>query len=152
MKSLYDQLDQNALRMEQIILLAGMLSDGEAMADPLRDLLEDESDKTIRQCFPDMPEQLLQCRDSDGDCWTGEFFQWAIGAEKFGFLVQFARPVMRYFSGGNLSSYSWGHYATFWAYGDTLETAVAKGLEWSQQRERDEKEKAAQAATEGCAA
>lgn len=140
--ALYDQLDQQTVRMDQIILLAGMLNDGDAMADPLRELLEDEDDKTLQQCFPDMPANLLACRDDDGDLWLEEFSSWAFHADKWGFLIKFARPVMKWAADERSSTYSWGYYATCWAYGETLEEAIAKGLEWAQQREAAEKAKA----------
>lgn len=40
MKKLYKRLDEATLRMDSVVLLAGMLNDGMAMADPLRELLE----------------------------------------------------------------------------------------------------------------
>ena len=46
-----------------------------------------------------------------------------------GFLIWFATPVPMFHSKDSYSS-SWGHYAHKWVYGETLEEAVRKGMEW----------------------
>jgi hypothetical protein len=142
-KDLYEKLDEATMRMSQIILLAGMLNDGDALPDPLRELLEEEDDKTLRECFPDMPAAMLDGRE-DEEMFREDFVCWAHQTRKLGFVIQFDRPVMKYAADGQSASYSWGHYAQHWAYGDTLEEAVAKGLEWAYKREAAEKAKAAQ--------
>lgn len=145
MKKLYERLEDATLRMECVVLLAGMLNDGSAMADPLRELLEDEDDDTLRQCFPDMPAALLADRD-DEDLFRESFCEWANDTGKWGFAVQFARPVMDWNSKGDISVFSWGHYNTAWLYGDTLAQAVALGVKWAREREAAEKARADAAA------
>ena len=143
MKHLHEKLDDATVRMSQIILLAGMLTDGDALPDPLCDLLEEADDKTLRECFPDMPAALLDDRENK-ELFREDFMCWVFQAGKLGFVIQFDRPVMRYAADGRSTGYSWGHYAQHWAYGDTLDEAVAKGLEWAYKREAAEKAKAAQ--------
>ncbi|MCY1365043.1 hypothetical protein D9M69_518740 [compost metagenome] len=143
MKDLHEKLEEATVRMSQIILLAGMLNDGDALPDPLRDLLEEEDDKTLRECFPDMPAAMLDDRESE-ELFREDFACWAHQAGKLGFVIQFDRPVMRYAADGRSAGYSWGLYAQHWAYGDTLDEVVAKGLEWAYKREASEKAKAAQ--------
>ena len=144
MSNLYDKLNDASIRIGQIILLAGMINDGYDVADPLRELLEEEDDKILINCFPDMPSAILEYRD-DEEMFKEEFASWALRANKLGFLIQFDRPVMRYSADGEHASYSWGHYSQGWVYGDTLEEAVDKGLEWAAKREATEKAKAREA-------
>ena len=146
-KDLYEKLDEATMRMSQIILLAGMLNDGDALPDPLRELLEEEDGKTLRECFPDMPAAMLDGRE-DEEMFCEDFVCWAHQTKKLGFVIQFDRPVMKYAADGRSAGYSWGHYARHLAYGDTLEEAVAKGMEWAYKREASEKAKAAQPNTE----
>jgi hypothetical protein len=144
MKDICEKLEDATIRMSQIILLAGMINDGDALSDPLRDMLEEAADATLRDCFPGMPQALLDSREEDEAMFREEFSCWAMDANKLGFLIQFDRPVMRYSADGASASYSWGHYAQHWVYGDTLEEAIGKGVEWSGRREEVEKAKAAQ--------
>lgn len=141
MKKLYEQLEDATLRMDAVLVLAGMLNDGTALADPLRELLEDEDDDTLRRCFPDMPAAMLEDREDfdeflEGFCW------WANDHEKWGFAVKFARPVMTWNQAGDSASFSWGRYNTAWLYGDTLAQAVRRGKQWASEREKAEKAKA----------
>ena len=145
MKKLYKRLDEATLRMDSVVLLAGMLNDGMAMADPLRELLESEDDETLQRCFPDMPAALLAERD-DEDLFRESFCDWAYRSGKWGFAVQFARPVMDWSKRGDGASFSWGYYNTAWLYADTLAQAVARGVKWAREREASEKAKAKAAA------
>lgn len=141
MKKLYEQLDEYTLRMDAVVLLAGMVNDGDAMADPLRELLEDEDDETLQRCFPDMPAELLAERD-DEDLFRESFCWWANASGKWGFAVKFARPVMTWNAAGDSSSFTWGRYNTAWLYGDTLDEVVRRGKQWGMEREKTEKAKA----------
>lgn len=142
MKDLYEKLDNAAIRISKIILLAGMLNDGEALAEPLSDLLEKEDDKTLLKCFPDMPAAMLDDRENK-NLFQENFMDWAFRTGKLGFVLQFDRPVMRHADDGRSASYSWSYYSQHLAYGDTLDEAVAKGLEWAHEREELEKAKVA---------
>jgi hypothetical protein len=53
----------------------------------------------------------------------------------------------RYKSGSTGASFSWGHYATKWIYGDTLEDAVKQGFDWVEEQRKKEVEKAKEANT-----
>jgi hypothetical protein len=145
MKKLYERLDDATMRMENVVLLAGMLNDGMAMADPLRELLDSEDDETLQQCFPDMPAALLAERDDEA-LFRESFCEWAYRTNKWGFAVQFARPVMEWNAKCDSASFSWGYYKTAWLYGDTLEQAVKRGIQWARGREAAEQAKAKAAA------
>lgn len=134
MKKMYEQLEEAMLRMDAVVVLAGMLNDGDAMADPLRELLEEEDDSTLQDCFPDMPASLLADRDDEA-LFRDSFSWWATQEGKRGFAVKFARPVMTFRSVGGSASFSWGHYHTAWLYGDTLNEAVQRGLQWANELE-----------------
>ena len=140
MKNIYTQLDAAVLRVDAVLLLAGMLNDGEALADPLRDMLDDADDDELTQCFPDMPAALLADRDDD-TVFRESFCMWAHDAGKFGFAVKFARPVMTWNREADSSSFSWGRYNTAWFYGDTLAQAMRQGKKWAKARELAEKSK-----------
>lgn len=139
MKKLFEQLDEASLRMGAVVILAGMLNDGHAMADPLRELLEDEDDEALKQCFPDLPPLVLAERDEDQDLWREAFHEWALDSQKLGFLIRFERPVMAWSADGQAASFSWGRYGVAWLYGDTLAKAVARGKQWAKEREAAEK-------------
>jgi len=142
-KDIFNKLDEATVRMEQIILIAGMINDGECLPDPLRNFLEEEGKKTLQRCFPDAPASLLEdADDGDYEVFREHFAEWMYESKKLGFLIQFARPVMRYSDNAKSSTYSWGYYATHWVYGDTLEAAVTEGLEWAAKREAKEKAEA----------
>lgn len=141
MKKLYYDLDQHTLRMDAVILLAGMVNDGMALPDPLRELLKDEEDDVLRRCFPDMPERVIAARDESEEEWIEVFMDWQNLAGKWGFVIQFARPVMDWSPDLRGAGFSWGYYNTTWVYGDTLAQAVARGKKWAKEREAAEKAK-----------
>lgn len=144
MKKLHEQLQDATLRMDAVVLLAGMLNDGEAMPDPLRELLDSEEDSALAACFPDMPPALLADRD-DEELFRESFAMWASDTGKLGFVVKFARPVMKWNEAGDSATFSWGFYNTSWLYGDTLAQVVARGKQWARDREAAEKTKHAMA-------
>jgi len=142
MEKLRDQLNDATLRMDAVLLLAGMLNDGNAVAEPLSELLADDLDESdMQRCFPGIPTALLaEMEDEREFCEC--FCEWASDAGKLGFVVKFARPVMTWNMDADASHYSWGRYNTAWLYGDTLDEAVARGLAWAADREAVEKAKA----------
>lgn len=135
---LRDQLEQATARIDAMVCLAGMLCDGNALSDPLTELLE-ERDDALKRCFPDMPPWLLEVVESD-DPLEEAFGEWATEAGKLGFALKFATPVMKPV-GKDCSTYSWGRYSTTWVYGDTLHQAVKLGLTWVAERRRSEQAK-----------
>lgn len=142
MKKLYEDLGQHTLRMDAVILLAGMLNDGMAISDPLLELLEDEEDDVLRRCFQDIDERVIAARDDGDDEWREAFMDWAYRTGKWGFVIQFARPVMEWSPDLRGAGFSWGYYNTTWVYGDTLAQAVARGKKLAKEREAVEKAKA----------
>lgn len=137
MKHIYDALSDATIRMDQMVLLAGMVNDGYSLPDPLRDLLNDDPE-VLLQCFKDMPQLIASLEDVDA--FIESFMHWAWDTGKWGYVIQFARPVMEWGPDGNSASFSWGYYRTTWVYSDSLEGAVAQALEWAAAQEREEKE------------
>jgi hypothetical protein len=138
MKKLYQRLSDAEARLDVVVCIAGMLGDGDALAEPLEDLLEEEP-AVLRLCFPDLPDWVEQALDSRRDV-AGTFAEWAVQEGRLGFAVKISTPVMRQ-SRPNSWSFSWGHYRTCWVYGETLEQAVQKGLEWVADRRKAEQAK-----------
>jgi hypothetical protein len=147
MTKIQERLYEATLRMETIILLAGMVNDGDAIADPLRELLEEEDDDQLQRCFPDMPASLIVQRD-DEDAFREAFNWWLTDADKAGFVIRFGRPVMRWNATGDGATYSWGNYYTRWLYGDTVEQALQLAEQWAAELDVAGKAEAAQAAKE----
>lgn len=127
MKKLYEQLSNATARMESLVCIGGMLGDGDSPAEPLQDLLEEEP-AVFRRCFPDAPSWLHKALDSREDA-AEAFGEWAVTTGKLGFALKIATPKMTH-HGSKSCRYSWGYYMTAWVYGDTLDEAVARGLEW----------------------
>lgn len=130
MKQLQERLTRAAVRMDALLLLAGMVNDGDAIAEPLRDLLDEQEDAALLRCFPRMPAGLLRLRDEDLDEWRAAFCDWATAAGALGFVVRFATPVLPSGDGSG----SWCRYTSAWLYGDTLDEAVERGLAWAAAR------------------
>jgi hypothetical protein len=138
-KQLYEQLEQACARIEALIHIGGMVTDGDSMPDVVDDLLQ-EDDETLAHAFPDMPawvKEVLDDRHERGPA----FAEWVHQDNKLGFVVKFATPVMRNVDGNGCGTYSWGHYYTQWTYGDTLEKATENGLAWVALRRAAEFEK-----------
>lgn len=129
-------LSEAVARMEVVICIAGMMTDIDCIPEPLQDFLSYEDEEAIKRCFPDAPPSVLACIGDTRE-FTGAFADWALQANKLGFLVQFATPVMTPWGDG-ANSYSWGHCNTGWVYGETLAQATKKGLQWVAKRRRAE--------------
>lgn len=137
-KQLSRKLEQATARVETMIHLGCMVTDASSLPEALDDLLQD--DDTLVQAFPDMPEWVKAALDSRHE--RGEAFsEWVCQEEKFGFVIQFATPVMRNIDKNGCGSYSWGYYSTRWVYGETLEEAVTNGIAWVAKRRAAEIEK-----------
>lgn len=142
-KQLFEKLLEQTARIQSIIHIGGMVTDGDSLPDAIDDLLE-EDDATLEQCFPDMPDWVKQ-ELNDRHMRGSAFVEWVLQSEKLGFVVQFATPVMRNLGEGS-RSYSWGYYCTHWVYGENLEEAVTKALSWvSDCRAKEMKKQSAKA-------
>ena len=139
MDKLFEKLSDATARLEQVICIAGALGDGMAMADPLRELL-DEDDDTLTKCFGKMPDWLTEALGDRHEA-ADAFFQWATDTAHLGFAIQIATPVMTPHGKGS-ASYSWGYYSTRWVYADTFDSAVDAGIAWVEDCRKKEKLKA----------
>lgn len=133
-----EQLFDNTIRFESVIYLAGALAQADSLPDDLRELLDDEDDKTIIQAFPGFP---LSLRDDD-DCFLEFAAEWLIDNQRLGFLVKAATPVMTYHKDSGGSHFSWGYYRTQWVYGETMDVVVTKAIAWADERREADKGKA----------
>lgn len=125
MRTLTDLLFDANARLETIIWLPAAIGEGNAVPEPLRDLIEESADQ-LKRCFPTLPDYVLQQRE-DG-FGTHAFATW-VGREKLGgFAVQIATPIMDHHRRD--ASFSWAVYSSSWVYGDTLFDAVLAGLRW----------------------
>jgi hypothetical protein len=138
-KQLHEQLEQATARIEALIHIGGMLTDPDSLPNAIERLLE-EDDDTLSHAFPDIPDWVKEALDDLAERGYA-FFEWAHQNNKLGFVVQFATPVMRDVDGDGGGTFSWGHYCTRWVYGETLEEAAKRGLEWVAERRAAELEK-----------
>lgn len=139
MKSIAEKLGDETVRIERIILLAGAITDG-AFSDDLNSFFDDEDEEAIVECLGEIPEYV----DIEGHGYSrsDSICEWLYTAKKFGFLVQFATPVMEV-TDVNSRTFSWGYYSTKWVYGETIRSVISKGMAWvkSQRRAEDRKAK-----------
>lgn len=139
MYSILEKLNDATTRIERCIFIAGALAANDAFPADIDAFFDDEDNETIEECFGEIPEFV----DIDGpgheraEC----IFEWLRDSRKFGFLVNFATPVMTP-TGKDSRCFSWGYYNTKWIYADTLEEAVDKGLAWVETRRASEDAKA----------
>lgn len=137
MKKLRIRFEEATARVESMTLLAAVLVD-ESLPTYLEDFFEDEDIEDLERCFGPLPDYL---RDELEERDMGGVVEWLVRNDKLGYLIQFATPVMRPYklkSGTCGASYSWGHYARRWVYGDTLDAALDQGFEWvKKQREKE---------------
>lgn len=140
MKDLCDRFYNETARIENMILLAGVLSD-DAVPDVASELFREASIDEIERIIglDPLPDWVKQGMD-EGD--EGIVHQWLSNAGKYGFLVQMATPVMRPSKSGS-RSFSWGYYSTQWVYGETLDEALERGFGWVAEQRKKEDEKSA---------
>ncbi len=136
LQALWLQLGQAMMRIDAVVLLAGMLDVGGDLADPLEDLLAGEP-RRLKECFPAMPDEIAAIEEF-GD-FKAAFLRWAADSQLLGYALCFARPVITWRADGHIKNACWSHYATVWLYGETLDEAVARGMAWAKVREADER-------------
>lgn len=125
-KELSHKLESVTTRIETLLHIGGMVTDCDSMPEVLREMLGEQDDKQLSQLFPNIPKRVIEALDDDD---LSEFAEWVHLEGRLGFLVQFATPVMRHYAGAK--TYSWGYYRTHWFYGETLQQATERGLEWA---------------------
>lgn len=133
MRSLLDRLEDASARFEQVICIAGAITE-DTITDPLRDFLDDCDDRLI-ECFGEAIQPLL-----DEGSLDDVFGEWAIDNNRLGFLICVATPIMEHFEDG-VSQGSWGYYATSWVYGDTFDEAVQNAFHFVESRRERERQK-----------
>lgn len=131
LQELQQALEAEFIRMEGLVLLAGMLGEGSDCAGPLADLLEEDTEQ-LALCFPGLPAHVLQA--DDPRALREAFMTWAWSNSKLGFAINFSRPMKSRHGDGTMR-FSWGIAHTTWLYGDTLDEALERGLAWAAERE-----------------
>lgn len=139
MKALLEKMYDATCRIEKTIFLAGAMGATDNFASDLDDFFDDEDIENIEKCLGKIPDWV----DLDGRGYERAegIFEWLRDSGKFGFLVNFATPVMTP-TGKNSRSFSWGYYNTTWIYAETIEKAVDQGLAWVKTRRKAEDSKA----------
>lgn len=127
-------------RIEESICIATAMTDDGALADRLESILTEGANL---ECLG-MPGWVSSELEAGGRNCTDAFFEWATEVEKFGWLVQFASPVMTQHKTG--ATFSWGYYRTKWVYADTFAQAIEAGLTWVAQMREHERRTAGEAA------
>jgi hypothetical protein len=131
MADLCDRFWNATARIEEMFLLAAI---GDSLPSRIEDLLQEEEWERLEKCFGKIPLHVkkdIDARDFEA------FTEWISNTGKRGFLVSMSTPVMKRY-GEKGSSYSWGHYASDWFYGDTLENALDKGFAWVEEQRMKE--------------
>jgi hypothetical protein len=134
-KKLHQQLEEAYARIEMLIHIGGMVTGSDSLPDVIDELLQ-EDDDMLKHVFPDMPDFVKEVLDDRHERGPA-FADWVRQEGKLGFVVQLATPVMKVEKNGG-SAFSWGHYYTHWAYGETLEEAILLGLDWVAKRRQFE--------------
>lgn len=122
---LHDMTEASA-RFEKVIFLAASIDPDGCFPDDLVTFLEEEELSTIEACLGKVPYPNADLRGVYGD---EEIYDWLMHAQKLGFLVKVATPVMERIS-TTARTFSWSYYKTQWVYGDTMEQAITNGLKW----------------------
>lgn len=134
MEALADKFFKKTARIENMVLLAGVLP-CDSFPDTLRDFFQEEEPAGIKECFGDIPDDIMDELEDNEEAVA----QWLIEQRKLGFLVQIATPTRRW--RGDVATYSWGSYYTKWVYGDTLDAALDRGFSWCEEMRAKDKQK-----------
>lgn len=139
LQSAIQALSDNTMRVERIVMLDAMLGDHYHPAPGLQSMLE-EAEDTLLSMFPGMPDWLRKALSENTD-FEDAFIEWVNQDAISGLAVQFATPVMKWDTGRDSCSYSWGHYTTRWFHSDSLGNAIALALDWVESIRQSEKSK-----------
>lgn len=136
-KQLFERLEEATARIEQIVLLAGAINDGDAISEGLEEFLGEDIDQ-FKLCFDVLSMDLVDALYGDDDeAVKDAFCEFVHSTGKYGFLVKFSTPLMKHMGEGR-TSYSWGCWCTRWVYGETMDEAVESGLAWVASRRESE--------------
>lgn len=123
-KNLHDKLMAANCRIEKMISLAGAFGDLDGDVYVCQELCDffTDSNEDIGETFG-VPSEAIESLGNEFD-----IYNFLDESEKWGFLIQFATPIMEH-SDGDVS-YSWGLCRVRWVYADSFDEAVANGLAW----------------------
>lgn len=136
-KDLHKKLKETHCRIESVISLAGAFGDVDGDVFPCRALKDffDEPYDSIAKTFGVSNEEIWSLNDEF------EIYNFIDDRNKWGFLIEFATPVMKYDDDCDDPQYSWGHYRAAWIYADSFDRAIDNGIAWVESMrklERDE--------------
>lgn len=127
MRALLERFDNDTARIDNFILLASVLAQGDSVPEVMENFLQDADEKRLSELFGPVPEYLKEDIEAGND---EAIMEWLYESGRFGFLIEFATPVMTPSGSGTGARYSWGHYRMQWVYGDTLDAALDAGFAW----------------------
>lgn len=128
MNSLSEAARSATVRVSRAVHLATAAPDGELHYDLKEWLIEDVAEG-LRWDLADEEEEMLRYYISDAIGWDS-------------WVVEIQTPVpFKFWEGG--FGYSWGHYWSGYAIGDTYEEAVRTGIRWAEEQREIERERQA---------
>ena len=133
-----------SVRVEEIIWIPGAVVQHDARPEAFDDFCESVlSDDRWRDLslFKALPELTFFAEnEEDPDLeWVAESLR---TADRSGFLVHAATPVMAYDKSGRGASFSWGHYYTEWLYADTADGIAPLIAAWAEEKHEADRKKA----------
>jgi len=139
MAELTEAAREAVMLVDAVIFLPLAYDDEDTLSEPLEEALEFVFEHREMEVFP---HRLGELPNSDEGDFNPDMVCWFEGMNLTGYLVKVRRPVMRYMryeDGRYSASFSWGHYGYTWRYGDSLEEAMSRAIEWAAEREEAEK-------------
>jgi hypothetical protein len=122
------RLEEATTRFQKLIWLPAAMVSGSVTEDLREAIVDDLYQGDNKQILSKLPKltPLLSTQEEPGEDWIAEALDGASG-----YFCLLARPVPSSFHGSKEShSYSWGHYATRWVYGEDMGelTALAEAF------------------------
>ena len=138
-KTLHCQIENSVSRIEVVFFLGGAICGGGS--DELKEVVKELSFEQLHELTGLKEAELEMTQKNEGEDGVVELVIYTLfRTNKLGFLVQFATPKLLTSKPG-MTSYSWGCYYMKLVYGDTIEEAVKKGIQWANDRHEMDKTK-----------
>lgn len=137
-----ERLNALSLRFDKIIWLPLAIQDFAASGD-LEEFIEWQFPcRQDHELFDQLPV-LKQFWDDDEIPEPEDVIEALYGGNVAGFLVQVARPVMRYNAEGSGATFSWGCYNFGWVFAESLDAVVDRAIRWGERHDQKQRKEAA---------